>query len=371
MIKVCHVTSAHPKEDVRIFYKECVSLAKVGYDVTLVQQGDNYEKDGVHLVGFGAIASNRWKRMLFTAKSAYKAALSVDADIYHLHDPELLPYARKLKKKDKKVIFDSHEFYAEQIQYKQYIPAFLRSTVAGLFKRKQRRILNKIDGLIFPCLLDGRNPFEGCRTRMVVINNVPLLEELYDHYDPTIPKNRRSACHIGGLTHNRGITSLVNAAGLADCTVYLGGKFDSAEYEAQIKSLPGFSHVEYLGLLNRQQVRSTLQKSLVGIATLLNVGQYNKLWNLPTKVYEYMALAIPCVLSDTPYNRQIAKKYHIGLCVDPADPAQVADAITYLLEHPDEARQMGENGRRAIQEEFNWGVEEKKLLALYENILKS
>ena len=51
--------------------------------------------------------------------------------------------------------------------------------------------------------------------------------------------------------------------------------------------------------------------------------------------------------------------------------AQIADAIRYLLEHPEEARQMGENGRRAVKEEFNWGGEEKKLLALYEDILKN
>jgi len=44
--------------------------------------------------------------------------------------------------------------------------------------------------------------------------------------------------------------------------------------------------------------------------------------------------------------------------------------IRYLLEHPEEMRRMGENGRRAVKEEFNWGVEEKKLFALYEEILK-
>ncbi|MBQ3146655.1 MAG: glycosyltransferase [Oscillospiraceae bacterium] len=370
MIKVCHVTSAHPKEDVRIFHKECVSLAKAGYDVTLVQHGDSYEKDGVHIVGFGAVASNRIKRMLFTAKNAYKAALAVDADLYHLHDPELLPFALKLKKKGKKVVFDSHEFYAEQILYKRYIPRFLRPVVAKLFDRKQKRIFCKIDGLVFPCLVEGQNPFEGYCPRIAIINNVPLLQELYDHYDPSIPKTPRSVCHIGGLNFNRGITSLVHAANLTDCTIYLGGKFDSADYEAHLRTLPGFSRVEYLGHLNRQQVLETLQKSQVGIATLLNVGQYNKLWNLPTKVYEYMALAIPCVLSDTPYIRQAAEKYRFGICVDPADPQQIAAAIRHLLDHPEEARQMGENGRRAVKEEFNWGIEEKKLFALYDDLLK-
>ena len=368
MTKVCPITCAHPKEDVRIFRKECVSLAAAGYDVSLVQQGTSYEKYGVHLVGFGDIPSSRLKRMLQTSKLAYKTALAVDADIYHLHDPELLSYALKLKRKGKKVIFDSHEFYAEQIKHKAYIPKPFRGVVAKLYAWRQKRILKRIDGLVFPCFVDGKNPFEGQYRRMALVNNVPLLEELYDRYDPGISKWENSACHIGSLTHNRGITHLVKAAESANCTVYLAGKFESAEYEAQIRALPEFTRVNYLGVLDRGQVLETLQRSAVGIATLLNVGQYSRLCNLPTKVYEYMALSIPSVLSDTPYNRQVVEKYQIGICVDPADPEEIAKAIRYLLDHPEEAKQMGENGRKAIKEEFNWSVEEQNLLALYEDI---
>ena len=101
MIKVCHVTSVHPPEDGRIFRKECVSLRKQGYDVTVVQQGESYEKEGISILGFGEIEARRIKRMFLTAKIAYKTALSVNADIYHVHDPELLPYALKLKKRGK------------------------------------------------------------------------------------------------------------------------------------------------------------------------------------------------------------------------------------------------------------------------------
>ena len=63
------------------------------------------------------------------------------------------------------------------------------------------------------------------------------------------------------------------------------------------------------------------------------------------------------------------ERFRFGLCVDPENVDETEDAIRYLLDHPDEARQMGENGRRAVKEEFNWGVEEKKLLALYDEIL--
>ena len=83
-----------------------------------------------------------------------------------------------------------------------------------------------------------------------------------------------------------------------------------------------------------------------------------------------MALGIPVILSRSQYNEKVAAQYGFGICVDPANVDEIASAIRYLLDHPDEARQMGENGRRAVREEFNWGVEEKKLLALYADILK-
>ena len=68
MIKVCHMTSAHGPEDGRIFRKECVSLANAGYDVYLVERGDSYEKNGVHIVGVGKPSGNRLTRMTTFAK---------------------------------------------------------------------------------------------------------------------------------------------------------------------------------------------------------------------------------------------------------------------------------------------------------------
>ena len=127
--------------------------------------------------------------------------------------------------------------------------------------------------------------------------------------------------------------------------------------------LPEYANVRYLGSLNRNQVLDLLQHSQIGIATLLNVGQYNQFDNLATKVYEYMSLALPVVLSKSPFNQKMIDTYQFGICVDPDNPQEIADAIRWLLDHPEEARAMGENGRRAVETEFNWKVEEEKLLA--------
>lgn len=370
MIKVCHMTSAHPAEDVRIFHKECVSLAGAGYEVYLVERGESYEKNGVHIVGVGEIPASRRKRMTQGARKVYRAALAIDADIYHFHDPELLPYGLKLKRVGKKVIFDSHEKYSEQIRNKPYLPRWCARIVSACYAAYEHYVLKRIDGLVFPCRMEGKQPFEGRCRHLATVNNLPRLEELYDLYDPSIPKYERSVVQIGSLTEARGITHLIEALRDVDCTAYLGGDFSSPSYREALEKLPGFTRVCYLGRLGREAVLDTLQHCRVGVATLLNVGQYYRSDNLSTKVYECMSLGLPVILNDSPYNLKTVERYHFGLCVNPAAPAEIASAIRRLLDHPEEARQMGENGRKAVKEEFNWGVEEKKLLALYEDILK-
>lgn len=92
MNKIVHMTSVHVRNDTRIFYKECVSLANAGYEVVLIVadgKGDE-EKNGVTIVDVGKKPTSRIRRMIFTTARIYKAAWQIDADVYHFHDPELL-----------------------------------------------------------------------------------------------------------------------------------------------------------------------------------------------------------------------------------------------------------------------------------------
>ena len=371
MIKVCHMTSAHAPEDVRIFHKECASLAAAGYDVYLVAHGESYEKNGVHIVGIGAKPQGRLSRMTQSAKRVYQKALELDADLYHFHDPELLPYGLKLKRKEKKVVFDSHEMYTAQIRNKTYLPRWCANIIAWVYGMYEHTVLKRLDGLIFPCLKDGKHPFAGKCNRVVTVDNVPMLHELYDHYDPAVEKQTNSIVHVGSLSYARGITHMVKAADKAGCTAYLAGAFSPSTYQAELEALEEYRAVQYLGKLDRAGVRNVLQSAEVGMATLLNIGQYNQYDNLATKIYEYMSLGLPVVLTRAPYNEKIIQRLQFGICVDPENVDEIAAAIRYLLDHPEEARQMGENGRRAIKEEFNWDVEKEKLLSLYQDILNA
>lgn len=370
MAKVCHMTSAHAPEDDRIFYKECVSLAKAGYDVYLVERGYTYEKIGIHIIGVGQSSGGRLDRMLHVTKQIYEKALAIDADIYHFHDPELLPWGLKLKRKGKKVIFDSHEKYTEQLRSKPYLPAWVTVPLSKCYGIYERYVLKRLDAVIFPCTMSGRNPFAGQCKRTPIISNAAILGEFFDRYDEAHIKRDGQVCYVGGLTEDRGITVDMRAAEKAEALLALAGEFSSQEYEDQLRTMPEFSCVEYRGQLGREDVAELLAESRIGLCTLLDRGQYLKIDTFGIKVFEYMSMGLPVILSDSPYNRSMTEKYKFGVCVDPENVDEIAAAIRYLLDNPEEAKQMGENGRRAVQEEFNWGMEAKKLLALYEEILK-
>ena len=370
MIKVCHMTNVHGAEDVRIFHKECVSLAKAGYDVYLVERGESYEKNGVHIVGVGEIPAGRIKRMTKGAKTVYQKALEIDADIYHFHDPELLPYGLKLKSKGKKVIFDSHECYTLQIRIKPYLPAFAASLVSALYEFYERYALKKIDAVIFPATINGVNPFEGLCRRSCIISNAVILEEFDGYYKPDTIKKENQICCVGGLTEARGITVDILAAKKANATLALAGTFSPSAYGDAVRDMAEYDCVDYRGRLNRNEVAALLAESQIGMAVYLRRGQYGKTDAFAVKMYEYMAMGLPIIFNKSDKPSPLLKPVPMGIAVDENNIDEVADAIRYLLDHPDEARRMGENGRRAVQEKWNWSVEEKKLLELYQDILK-
>lgn len=369
-ITVCHMTSAHKRYDVRIFQKECKSLANNGYDVTLIVNDnmDDEIKDGVKIISIKFKYKNRVDRILNSRKFILEKAFDVNADIYHFHDPELLPVGNKLKRIGKRVIFDSHEHYTMQIKEKGYIPKILRSTISKLYNIYETYSAKNIDAVIFPCSFNNKNPFENRAKITTFINNVPILSELYDKYDINSKKDEKTVCYVGGLTYSRGITHLIKAAYNANADVILVGNFSSKEYFDEVKEMKEFSCVNHMGYVDRDGVVEIYNRSNIGMCNILNIGQYNKADNFATKVYEYMSMGLPVIISDYPYARKVLSQYKFGITVDPENIVEISDAISYLLNNKEKAQEMGQEGRRAVKEKFNWGAEEQKLLELYKEL---
>lgn len=364
-MKVCHLTSVHGQEDTRIFHKECISLVKAGHDVYEISRGKTYDKNGVHIVGIDDFKAGRINRMLGLVRKVYIKALEIDADVYHAHDPELLPVLMKLKNKRKKTIFDSHEHTVGAIQEKTYLPTLFRSLIGFSYEQYQTYVCHKMDAVITatPNIAEYFQS-KGCK-RVIDICNFPLLNN--DFKEPEY--SSRTISFAGGLSGQWNHNYIINAIGELNNVRYLLCGSDGS-YVDSLRQLPGWKNVDFKGRLPFEQVAELLRCSAIGVS-ILTPGA-NTDWNngnmANTKIFEQMMAGLPVVCTNFVRWRKFVEGYDCGICVNPHDIAQIREAIRQLVDNPDFARKKGLNGRQAIEKEFNWGKEEKKLLTLYEEI---
>ncbi len=363
--KIAHLTSVHARHDIRILLKECSSLVRAGYDVSLVVAdglGDEV-KNGVKIYDVG-LAISRLSRILHTTKNIYQKAIEIDASIYHFHDPEMISVGLKLKKIGKKVIFDSHEDFASDLLTKSYIPLLLRYPMSIGFKLYDSWACRKFDTIVTATkAISDLYEKRGCST--VVINNYPIIDEL----SVSSVDREKIACFVGAQTPIRGIKELIQAIEKVDGKLYLAGPIVNETFKNELKALSGWKKVLDLGILSRSDVADVLAKSSVGLVTYLPAP--NHIDAQPNKLFEYMSVGLPVIASDFPLWKEIVEDNECGLCVDPQNPEAIAKAIQFFFENPEKIDEMGSNGINAVANTYNWLIEEKKLIGLYDMLVKN
>lgn len=369
-LKTCvHMSSVHSQFDVRIFHRECKTLAAGGYRVILIAQGDVGEKrEGIELVALKP-PRNRVGRFVGLVKVLVGRMIKERAEIYQIHDFELLPIALAIKIGTRaKVIYDVHEDMPEVILSRAWVHPWLRTPLSRIAKRIEQYVARRLD-LIVAATATIAGKFNGCK--VVEVRNYPILSvvDLAECRPDNGASVENYVVYAGGLERVRGTKEIIQAVGIINAEhkarLCLIGEFSESEFLKEVQCLDEWRYVDFLGKLPLEATYRHIWGAKVGLVCLHSIERFRT--SLPNKLFEYMAAGIPVIASDFPYWREIVEGNECGLCVA-VEPRQIAEAIEQLLGDSAMARRMGANGRRAVVERYNWDMERLKLLNAYETL---
>lgn len=367
--RVVHITTVHHPFDTRIYHKECKSLQRAGYNVTLIAPADDEERVRENEIEVIPITKRRSKllRMFLSTLQAFRVAHSLKADYYHIHDPELLPVAWLLKRKHNVVIYDIHEDYVTSIMQKEYIVKPVRRVIALIYKIVETVLTRNIELCLAEKYYKNLYPKGQC------ILNYPILNDTLKNRQIDERPVENELIYTGNVSVERGAFIHATLPLLDDeVSVSFVGKCPQKLADQMFKLAGDRRNCLTIEGIDRYVPREEIdfkyisKRWLAGLA-LFPPSEHYKRKEL-TKFFEYMSAGIPILCSDFPVWKSFVEKHGCGIAVNPCDKAAIKSALDYLKTNPNKAAKMGKNGQHAVKKYLNWNEEEEKLIQWYDEL---
>ena len=359
------MTSAHGCMDTRIFHKECKLLSDF-FHISLIAPHHRDERiDNVNIISLPK--GGRIENFLINPIKILNKALKLEGDIYHFHDPSLLPIGIFLSVMGKKVIYDVHEDTPKQILQKYYIPKLFRHFASLLFSLLEKFSTYFISGFI--CVTpDIASKFPKEKT--IILHNYPIKKDfvlINEHKNRELP----TIIYVGNYSKIRGIDSLIMAAqriyGEKKFRIEIFGKEVGKNLRNELEESLSPETLRIFNPIPNEAIRRKLKMSDIGV--LLYRPTPNNERALPTKLFEYMASGIPVLASNLSAISEVIIKNRCGIVVDPDNIDEVTMGLKKLISDRIYAKKLGRNGRTAVEKGYNFESEFPKLMHLYKKIL--
>lgn len=369
---IIHFTTVHPRDDSRIRTKEVATLASVfgGDNVALyVQDGLGDERDsslGYRVIDTGP-RLRRLSRMSLGGWRMFRAVARARPAVAHFHDPELLPWAILLRLLGIRIVYDVHEDTPQQVKHNPILPRLAQRLLPPFVSIAEWVGARLFSGVAVPTTtIADRFPVR----KTVLVRNFPMLAELHMPNSRPMRDRPMEFVYVGYITEVRNLYSMMEAVArlpYPDARLRLVGT-GVEETLRRARAMPEWASVRFDGWASRSQVASALADARAGLVLLRPVP--HEMLTLPIKLFEYMAAGLPVIASDFPVWREIVERARCGLLVDPLDVGAMTDAMRWIIENPDEAQAMGERGRAAVEQQFNWDREAATLTTFYRRQLR-
>jgi glycosyltransferase involved in cell wall biosynthesis len=373
--RICHVTTVHPWWDTRIFERMCLGLADRGYEVILVAPIDAPRREqGIQLVPTDL--SGKISRLV-GAPLLLRKLRRLRADVYHFHDPELLPWMTlfSIIGRSHRVVYDVHEYYPEAVHTSNYFAWRPLSRLAGaVFSVMEPALARRLDGVVgVTSPIAAR--FDGGAARVAVVSNMVAVERLPESLEQVTLPSPQTVVIGGVMDRSRLMTEVIDAMGLLAPNwpaLHLLGIGDlikdpyGAELKARAEALGIGDRISFRARVPWATLQAYLASSIVGLV-LFSDWKNNRL-ALPNRLFEFMAHGVPIVGTDFLLIREIVSGTDCGILLDSGRPESIAAAIDSLLRDPAAAKAMGKRGRAAVRRRYRWEVELDRLETLYRDL---
>ena len=366
MTQVCHITTVHGPYDDRIFFKQCRSLAAAGFDTVLVAPiALTASEDGVRIIPV-KVPSSRLLRATLGAWRAYRTAKAQQADIYQIHDPELLWVAWLLKGRKNHVVYDMHESMRAHILTKTWLgPVWLRKIGSWCYAWLEDTVVRRVDAVLVvveQMRTDLQHAMPGQAHKVHVVRNLPVIQLIDRVLSPLPTPVEFTLIYVGGLSRVRGIKELISALPQVPAVrLKLLGPWSDEAFHVECRNTLGWERVDDLGQVRMDAVYDHIRAAHVGVCLLY--PWHNYMLSLPIKAFEYMACRKPMLMSDFPFWHQTFG--NSARFASAQDVDAIAAAITNLRDDPDGRERMGETARSEVLERYSWEAEQHVLIDLY------
>lgn len=372
-MKVCHLTTAHWRNDIRIFRKECTSLAAAGFDVSMIVADGkgNSREAGVQWLDIGKPGGRPGRLLVYPWKCFFKAR-ALKANLYHFHDPELLFCGLALKMLGARVIYDSHEMMGRQIRQKYYLPAPLRNTISRLFLFLEEGIAQRLDAVVVPQEYLMVEQFQRLGTRTEVVANYVSLSENPDfELKPVLSgKTPIKLLYSGTINFQRGVGNMLDLIAALDerYQLIIAGKFNGPRDFELAQQHVGWAKVDFRGLLEKDELNAVYHECDIGLIMFNPVGQYADATS-PLKLFEYLLFGLPVITPDFGSWPGFAERYGVTFPVAVEDTPAQAAIVNRLSSDTELQQTVSRKAREVVEQAYNWEQESQTLITLYKELL--
>jgi len=264
------------------------------------------------------------------------------------------------KIKNKPIIYDIYDFYGDMM------PSILRNIIIKVDKR----LLPFSDVLILADESRVEQIGGNIHKNIFTINNSP--EE--DNFDKNYYADNINMFKVfigGKILKERCLDVVISAIGkIEGVKLSIRGHCDETDYKQQIIQLSQkFDNIDiYLdGVPYEEIVKGTLSADLT--IALYDPDIPNNKYASPNKLFEAMASKIPIIVNENTSMADIVRKEKCGIVIPYGNEEALIWAVSRLKNDLSLQKRLGDNGRKAYENKYNWTIMENRLNSIYCHVL--